>query len=67
MLWLLFVFFLPHYRIMAVILRVFLKDDKLKLALPGIPNTLEELYQILRDTFAIEEDFKLEYQDDDFN
>lgn len=52
---------------MSAILRVLLKEDILKLQLPsGIPQTVEELNQIVKETYAIEEDFKIEYQDQDF-
>ena len=52
---------------MSAVLRVMLKEDVLKLRLPsGIPQTVEELTQIVKETYAIEGYFLLEYQDQDF-
>ncbi|XP_042612151.1 uncharacterized protein LOC122144989 [Cyprinus carpio] len=51
---------------MSARLRVILEEEIRKLSLPsGIPQTLEELKDIVQETFAIEKDFSLQFQDQD--
>lgn len=53
---------------MSARLRVILQEEIRKLSLPsGIPATVEELKHIVQDTFAIEQDFSLQFQDQDFD
>ncbi|XP_016394878.1 uncharacterized protein LOC107729044 [Sinocyclocheilus rhinocerous] len=53
---------------MSARLRVILQEEIRKLSLPsGIPQTVEELKHIVQETFAIEQDFSLQFQDQDFN
>ena len=58
------------YRIinMSARLRVILQEEIRKLSLPcGIPATVEELKHIVQDTFEIEHDFSLQFQDQEFD
>jgi len=53
---------------MSARLRVIVQGEIRKLSLPsGIPQTVEELKQIVQETFKIEGDFTIEYMDLDFN
>ncbi|XP_067305210.1 uncharacterized protein [Pseudorasbora parva] len=53
---------------MSARLRVILQEEIRKLSLPsGIPQTVEELKHIVQETFAIEQDFNLQFQDQDFD
>nr|XP_046270005.1 uncharacterized protein LOC124072571 [Scatophagus argus] len=53
---------------MSVRLRVILQEEIRKLTLPsGIPQTVGELKNILQETFAIEQDFSIQFQDQDFD
>lgn len=53
---------------MSARLRVLMQEEIRKLSLPsGIPRTVEELKRIVQKTFAIEQDFCLQFQDQDFN
>nr|XP_046263050.1 uncharacterized protein LOC124068683 isoform X2 [Scatophagus argus] len=53
---------------MSVRLRVILQEEIHKLTLPsGIPQTVGELKNILQETFAIEQDFSIQFQDQDFD
>ena len=53
---------------MSARLRVILQEEIRKLSLPsGIPQTVEELKHIVQETFAIEQDFGLQFQDQDFD
>ncbi|XP_052458835.1 uncharacterized protein LOC128017467 [Carassius gibelio] len=52
---------------MSARLRVILQEEIRKLSLPsGIPQTLEELKHIVQETFAIHQDFSIQFQDQDF-
>lgn len=43
------------------------EDDARKLILPaGIPDSIQELCQIVKTSFGLQEDFQLQYQDADF-
>lgn len=45
-----------------------LQEETCKLSLPsGIPQTVEELKIIVKETFAIEQDFRLQFQDRNFD
>ncbi|XP_058481854.1 sterile alpha motif domain-containing protein 3-like isoform X2 [Solea solea] len=50
-------------------LRVIIADhDVRKVVLPsGIPETLDDLHSVIRDTFSIAKDFSLHYKDEDFD
>lgn len=53
---------------MSARLRVILQEEIRKLSLPsGIPQTVEELKHIVQKTFAIEQDFSLQFQEQHFN
>lgn len=53
---------------MSARLRVILQEEIRKLSLPsGVPATVEELKHIVQDTFAIEQDFSLQFQDQEFD
>ncbi len=53
---------------MSARLRVILQEEIRKLPLPsGIPQTVDELRHIVQETFAIEQDFSLQFQDQDFD
>ncbi|XP_053303602.1 uncharacterized protein LOC128462296 [Pleuronectes platessa] len=53
---------------MSAKLRVILREQIRKLPLPsGIPETVEDLKNIVQETFAIEEDFSLQFQDQEFD
>lgn len=53
---------------MSVRLRVILQEEIRKFTLPsGIPQTVGELKNILQETFAIEQDFSIQFQDQDFD
>ncbi|XP_057690566.1 uncharacterized protein LOC130914969 isoform X2 [Corythoichthys intestinalis] len=53
---------------MAVQLRVIMEDDIRKLTLPtGIPNRVEDLISIVRETFQLPGEFRLHYEDKEFN
>jgi len=53
---------------MSARLRVILQDEIRKLSLPtGIPQTVEELKQIVQQAFSIEKDFSFQFQDQDFD
>ncbi|MEQ2291729.1 hypothetical protein AMECASPLE_015956 [Ameca splendens] len=53
---------------MSARLRVILKENIRKLSLPsGIPQTVDELKTIVQVTFDIEQDFSLQFQDQDFD
>ena len=53
---------------MSARLRVILQEEIRKLPLPsGIPETVEELKHIVQETFAIKEDFSMQFQDHEFD
>lgn len=53
---------------MSARLRVILQEEICKLSLPlGIPQTVEELKHIMQETFAIEQEFSIQFQDQDFD
>lgn len=53
---------------MSARLRVILQEEIRKLSLPsGISQTVEELKHIVQETFAIEQDFSLQFQEQHFN
>ncbi|MED6259073.1 hypothetical protein ATANTOWER_016623 [Ataeniobius toweri] len=53
---------------MSARLRVILKENIRKLSLPSaIPQTVDELKTIVQETFDIEQDFSLQFQDQDFD
>ncbi|XP_041952887.1 uncharacterized protein LOC121712877 [Alosa sapidissima] len=53
---------------MSVRLRVILQEEIRKLSLPsGIPQTVGELKNILQETFSIEQEFAIQFQDEDFD
>ncbi|XP_029923227.1 uncharacterized protein LOC115370376 [Myripristis murdjan] len=53
---------------MSARLRVIFQEQIRKLNLPsGIPQTVEELKNIVRETFEIEQDFSLQFQDQEFD
>lgn len=62
------ILFISRLQNMDAQLQVILKDEICKLSLPsGIPSTIVELKQIVQETFAIEDDFSLQFQDKDFD
>lgn len=53
---------------MSARLRVILQEEICKLNLPsGIPQTVEELKKIVKETFEIDQDFSLQFQDQDLD
>ena len=53
---------------MSAKLRVILQEEIPKLSLPpGIPEPVGELKHIVQETFAIEEDFSMQFQDTEFD
>ncbi|XP_060783631.1 uncharacterized protein LOC132890621 [Neoarius graeffei] len=53
---------------MSARLRVILQEEICKLSLPlGIPQTVEELKHIMQETFTIEQEFSIQFQDQDFD
>lgn len=53
---------------MSARLRVILQEEIHKLSLPsGFPQTVDELKYIVKETFKIEQDFSLPFQDQDFD